>query len=87
MYQKHTDYTILLIGIVILIAVVMSSCTRSLPQPLLYNAYDIQSDEYYVISSDHPLDSNSLVYDNEHAQAVNYVTPYLVRIISPYKSN
>ena len=87
MNKKPTDYTILLIGIVILIAVVMSSFTRSLPQPHYYNAYSPLYDEFFIISSDMELQAKDVVWFDDSAQAVNYATPYVATIISPYKSN
>jgi hypothetical protein len=75
---------LILLSFVLLAAV---SCTRSMPQPLLYNAYSPFYDEFFVISSNRELQAKDVVWFDDNAQAVAYVTPYVAKIISPYKSN
>lgn len=82
--KKPTDYTILLIGLVILIAVIAASCTRNQNVKLYYNAYSPLYDEFFVLASDHVLDSNSVVFFDDNAQAVDHVTPYVAKVISLY---
>lgn len=69
---------------IILIAVFSASCTRAHNDTLYYNAYSPLYDEFFIISSDHALDSNSVVWFDDHAQVVNCCTPYVAKIISPY---
>lgn len=87
MKQKQNDYTFAAIGLVILIAVLASSCTQELPQPIYYNAYSPLYDEYFVLKSNRPLSIKDVVWFDDNAQAVDYATPYVATILSPYKSN
>jgi hypothetical protein len=54
---------------------------------LLYNAYSPSHEDYFVIKSNTPLKSKSVVWFNDNAEAVNYTTPYVATIISPYHGN
>ncbi len=75
---------LILLSIVLLLAV---SCTRSLPHPVYYNAYSPLYDEFFVIKSDRELKAKDIVWFDDNAAVVDYPTPYVARIISPYKSN
>jgi hypothetical protein len=75
---------LILLSIVLLLAV---SCTRSLPEPVYYNAYSPLYDEFFVIKSDRELNAKDIVWFDDNTQVVDYPTPYVARIISPYKSN
>lgn len=70
--------------LIILIAVLVSSCTRSKPQLLYYNAYSPLYDEYFILKSDKPLSNKDIVWFDDKATAVNYTTEYVAMIISPY---
>lgn len=70
---------------IILISAFILSHKSSKPQLLFYNAYSPAYDEFFIISSDHKLDSNAVVWFDDNAQVVNYTTPYVATIISPYK--
>lgn len=85
MPKKNIDFTILALGIAILIAVLASSCSREPLQLHYYNAYSPLYNEYFVISSDRELKAKDVVWFDDKAQAVDYATPYVARIISPYK--
>ncbi len=75
---------LILLSIVLLLAV---SCTRSMPQPVYYNAYSPLYDEVFVINSDRELNAKDIVWFDDNTQVVDYPTPYVATIISPYKSN
>ena len=75
---------LLILSLVLLLA---ASCTRSLPQPRYYNAYSPLYDEFFVVGSYRDLQPNDVIWFDDNTQEVNYTTPYVATIISPYKSN
>ena len=75
---------LIFLSFVLLLAV---SCTRSLPEPVYYNAYSPLYDEFFVIKSDRELKAKDIVWFDDNAAVVDYPTAYVARIISPYKSN
>ena len=75
---------LILLSFVVLFTV---SCTRSLPQPVYYNAYSPLYDEFFVIKSDRELKAKDIVWFDDNTQVVDYPTPYVARIISPYTNN
>lgn len=83
MKHKPKDYTLAAIAFVVLIAVLASSCKNELPQPFYYNAYSPTFDEFFIIRSYKPLAAKQIVWF-DHAQVVEYATPYMATIISPY---
>lgn len=99
--RKPTDYTLLAVLLVLLIAVIAASCTRNtISEPLLnsrssipnvttylYNAYSPLYDEHFVIKSYTPLSVKEVVWFDDNATAVNYSTEYVAMIISPYNKN
>ena len=90
--MSHNQYIrrdIRIIAVVVLLVILMvaMSCTRSLPQPVYYNAYSPLYDEYFVIKSNRELKAKDIVWFDDNAAVVDYPTAYVARIISPYKSN
>lgn len=85
MQKKPVDFTILAIAIVILIAVLASSCSREPLHLNYYNAYSPLFNEYFVVASDRELNANDVVWFDDNSQVTDYATPYVARIISPYK--
>lgn len=70
--------------LIIILCVLVASCNSKLPEPLLYNAYSPLYDEFFIIKSDTPLEDKAVVWFNDNAEVVNYTTPYVATIISPY---
>lgn len=70
---------------VIISLLVMVSCTRSLPKERLYNAYCPLYDEFFVVGSYRDLQPHDVIWFDDNTQEVNYATPFVATIISPYK--
>lgn len=79
--KQQIDYTILMIAIVILIAVVIASCGR---KSYYYNAYAPGYDEYFVIKSYSPMPLDTIVHFDDNAVITNQRTGYTCKILSPY---
>lgn len=81
------DIRIIVGVILIVILMIVTSCTRPSTEVHYYNAYSPLYDEYFVIKSDRELKAKDIVWFDDNAQAVAYVTPYVAKIISPYTNN
>lgn len=80
--KKPTDYSILLIGIIILIAVIASSCGHK--RTYYYNAYSPGYGEYFVIKSYTPLSIDTLVNFDDEAIVTEERNGFRARILSMY---
>lgn len=85
MPKKNIDFTILALGLAILIAVLASSCSREPLQLHYYNAYSPLFNEYFVVASDRELNANDVVWFDDNSQVTDYATPYVATIVSHYK--
>jgi len=83
--RKNIDVTILVIGLPVMMVVIAISCARPAVQLYYYNAYSPLYNEYFVVSSSQELKAKDVIWFDDNAQAVDYATPYVATILSPYK--
>lgn len=81
------DIRIIVVVILLVILMIAMSCTRPSVEVHYYNAYSPLYDEYFVIKSDRELKAKDIVWFDDNAAVVDYTTPYVATIISPYKGN